>query len=229
VTEIAAVPLFVSSHSSVVTSSAWLLGLRADAPADLQAFAHMHHGAAHASDPASAPTSDPISDPTAPIACPVPIRMTAALDDHEIVAEILADRARSVSQDAAHEVVVIVAHGPNEDAENARWLENMHRLAVRMPNASAFARIETLTVRDDAGDAVRQQATADLRAAVERARGEGRRVLIVPLLLSYGGIETGIRTRLDGLDYVMSAQALLPDPRIARWILESAASPTATQ
>jgi len=37
-----------------------------------------------------------------------------------IVAEIFADRARSVSQDPAHEVVVIVAHGPNEDAENAR-------------------------------------------------------------------------------------------------------------
>jgi len=47
-------------------------------------------------------------------------------------------------------------------------------------------------------------------------------VLIVPLLLSYGGIETGIRKRLDGLDYAMSPQALLPDARLARWITESA-------
>lgn len=47
---------------------------------------------------------------------------------------------------------------------------------------------------------------------------------VVPLLLSFGGIEAGIRKRLDGPDYVMSDTALLPDPRIARWIVESARS-----
>jgi outer membrane receptor for ferrienterochelin and colicins len=239
VTEIAAVPLFVSSHSSVVTSTAYLLGLRAEAPADLQAFAHMNHGAAggHADHGAGASgttgtagatgttaASVPVSDPTTPIVCPVPVRMAAALDDHPLVADILSDRARALSQDAAHEVVILVAHGPNEDAENARWLENMRRLAARMSHDPAFARIEVLTVRDDADDAVRKQATADLRGTVERARRDGDRALIVPLLLSFGGIENGIRTRLDGLDYAMSTQALLPDPRLARWIIESAAA-----
>jgi outer membrane receptor for ferrienterochelin and colicins len=223
VSAIAAVPLFVSSHSSVVTSTAYLLGLRADAPADLQAFAHMNHGGAHAG--AHATTAD--ADPTKPIASPVPIRMTAALDDHPLVADILADRARAVSHDPAHEVLILVAHGPNDDAENARWIENMRHLAARMPPpaAGAFARIETLTVRDDADDAVRNRATADLRASVERARADGHRALVVPLLLSFGGIENGIRKRLDGLDYAMSDQALLPDPRIARWIIESAVTP----
>jgi hypothetical protein len=48
------------------------------------------------------------------------------------------------------------------------------------------------------------------------------RVLIVPVLLSYGGIENGIRKRLDGLDHVMSPAGLLPDPRIVTWILASA-------
>jgi hypothetical protein len=51
---------------------------------------------------------------------------------------------------------------------------------------------------------------------------EGHRVLIVPLLLSYGGIEAGIRKRLNGLDYVMAEQGLMPDDRIARWVLETA-------
>ena len=46
VTEIVAVPLFVSSHSSVVTSTQYLLGLRAEAPAELAAFAKMSHGSA---------------------------------------------------------------------------------------------------------------------------------------------------------------------------------------
>ena len=39
VKSIVAVPLFVSSHSSVVTSTAYLLGLRADMPPDLRMFA----------------------------------------------------------------------------------------------------------------------------------------------------------------------------------------------
>jgi len=216
VTEIAAVPLFVSSHSSVVTSTEYLLGLRAEAPADLHAFAHMNHGAA--SDAA------PASDPMKPIACPVPIRMTAALDDHQLVADILADRARALSTASSNEVVILVAHGPNDDAENARWLANMRSLASRMPNASTFARIDVLTVRDDASEEVRKQATSDLRGLVEQARAENHRALVVPLLLSFGGIEAGIRKRLDGLDYTMSDKALLPDPRIARWIVESARS-----
>src|SRR5688572_27558467 len=45
VKSIVAVPLFVSSHSSVVTSTAYLLGLRAEMPPDLKVFAKMNHGA----------------------------------------------------------------------------------------------------------------------------------------------------------------------------------------
>lgn len=79
-------------------------------------------------------------------------------------------------------------------------------------------------MRDDASEEVRKQATSDFRGLVEHARAENRRALVVPLLLSFGGIEAGIRKRLDGLDYTMSDQALLPDPRIAHWIVESARS-----
>ncbi len=46
VTEIVAVPLFVSSHSSVIDSTAYLLGLRKEKPEDLTMFASMDHGAA---------------------------------------------------------------------------------------------------------------------------------------------------------------------------------------
>ena len=44
VTEIVVVPLFVSSHSSVIDSTAYLLGLRAQEPEDLKIFAMMDHG-----------------------------------------------------------------------------------------------------------------------------------------------------------------------------------------
>ncbi len=45
----------------------------------------------------------------------------------------------------------------------------------------------------------------------------------MPHLMSFGGIEQGIRKRLEGLDYTMTTQALMPDERIARWVLASVA------
>jgi hypothetical protein len=42
--------------------------------------------------------------------------------------------------------------------------------------------------------------------------------------MSFGGIERGIATRLDGLSYTMAGSALLPDDRLAAWVLEMAAA-----
>jgi sirohydrochlorin ferrochelatase len=232
VKDIVAVPLFISSHSSVVTSTAYLLGLRADMPEDLAMFAKMDHGS-HGAGSVSAPATaanphaghgaavSPTTgvDGTKPVTHAVPIRLASALDDDPVVASILVDRAKALSTDQAHEVAIIVAHGPVEDDENDRWLKNMSSLAALMKKDTTFARIDVVTVRDDAGEPVRETATKELRGLVERARSEGHRVLIVPLLLSYGGIEAGIRRRLEGLDYTMGSQGLLPDERMASWVL----------
>lgn len=216
VREIVAVPLFVSSHSSVITATQYLLGLRPDAPPELAAYARMSHDhRAHA--PAQPAASS--FDPSTPVNSSVPIRMTAALDAHPLVAEILLSRARGVSKEPAHETVVVVAHGPVSDEENNRWLADMASLAGTMRSAGSFERIEYLTVRDDAQEPIRSQATAELRAVVTRAAQRGDRVLVIPLLISYGGIESGIKKRLEGLTYTLSPQALLPDDRLARWVM----------
>lgn len=216
VSEVFAVPLFVSSHSDVIRATQYLLGLRAEAPPELATFAAMDHshGEHHTSS-----KSDFGLEGTTPIRSTARIRMASALDHHPIVADILLSRAQGVSQDPAHEVVVVVAHGPVSEEDNAKWLADMRWLAERVHDRSSFQRIECLTVRDDAPEPVRSAATAALRAVVEDASRDGNRVLVVPLLLSYGGIEEGIKERLRGLDYVMSSQALLPDKRMARWIL----------
>jgi sirohydrochlorin ferrochelatase len=232
VTTIVAVPLFVSSHSSVIESTKYLLGLRADAPEDLAAFASMGdmgHGSgtthAMAGHDMSAHAADDTKDAKGlprPVKSTIPIRMSPALDRHPIVADILVDRAAAIGKDPSHEVLVLVAHGPNDDAENAEWLADMAALAQRIKTRASYARIEFVTLRDDAEPAVRDRATADLRAAVQSADDAGYRVLVTPLLLSYGGIENGLRQRLDGLQHALSPQALLPDARIANWVLESA-------
>ena len=114
---------------------------------------------------------------------------------------------------------MVVAHGPSSEEDNELWLGNMGILVEAMRARTGFSRIDYLTVRDDASEPVRGQATEELRAVVESAVDEEKSVLIVPLLLSYGGIETGIRERLDGLPYRMARQALLPDERLSEWVL----------
>lgn len=220
VSAIVAVPLFVSSHSSVITSTEYLLGLRPDAPADLKIFARMDHSS-HGAPAAEHAGHGPSADPASPVNTAVPIRMTPALNRHALIAEILTERARSISQAPASEAVILVAHGPVPDDDNRRWLDDMKVLAEQVKAAAPFAAVDYMTVRDDAGPAVREAATRELRANVERHAGLGRRVLVVPHLLSFGGIEQGLRKRLEGLDYTMTAQALMPDERIVQWVLAS--------
>jgi sirohydrochlorin cobaltochelatase len=202
VTNIVAVPLFISSHSSVITSTEFL---------------HASHSAVgeHAA-------HEPAADPASPIVSIVPVRMTPAFNRHALIGAILADRARSISTAPAAEAVIVVAHGPVPEDDNQRWLEDMRVLADHVRKAAPFASVDYLTVRDDAGPAIRDAATKELREKVETQRAAGRRVLIVPHLMSFGGIEKGLLERLKGLDYTMTTQALMPDDRIVEWVLASA-------
>lgn len=221
VTSIVAVPVFVSSYSSVITATEFLLGQRAVAPRDLALFARMDHSNhAAAPDANASHNTGPVPDPTSPVTLTVPLTMTSALNRHPLVGEILADRAREISKDPSHEAVVLVAHGPVPDEENRRWLEDMAVLAQQVQTSAPYASVHALTVRDDAGPEMREAATRELRGLVERETAIGRRVLTVPHLLSFGGIEQGIRKRLDGLTYTMATQALIPDSRLQKWVLE---------
>jgi len=217
VREIDAVPLFISSHSSVITSTEYLLGLRNAAPPELAVFARMSHGfdghSAH-----SSKGNGHGSDGTAPINSPVPIRFRSALNSHPVVADILLTRADEISRDPTGEMVVVIAHGPVSDEADRLWLADIAQIVDRMRLKSRYAEFRYLTVRDDAPEPVKAKATEELRSIVANSK---KRVLIVPLLLSYGGIEEGIRKRLDGLTYTMAGRGLLPDDRLAAWVLGS--------
>ena len=219
VPRIVAVPLFVSSHSTVITSTEYLLGLRAEMPPALLRFAKMSHG--EGADHAAHPTEDG----TRPVRSSVPMTMTRALDAHSIVSAIAAARATAIGREPGREAVILVAHGPVDDESNERWLVNLRAVAAEVQRSTGYRSVDAITVRDDAPAAIRDAATAELQALVQR-RSAASRVLVVPILLSYGGIEAGIRTRLDGLDYTMSAHALAPDDRLAAWVLDMAATPT---
>lgn len=227
VTEIIAVPLFVSSWSSIVTSTEYLLGLRTEEPAALTVYAAMRHTPiADTSSTGAAPRAHgehaSATDGTVPVTCPVPIRMTPALNDHPLVADILVSRAHAISANPEQEAVVIVAHGPNDEEDNRRWLGDMASLASAVERSAPFASVDYLTIRDDAPTSVRDRATDELRELVGTRTQEGRRVLVVPLLISFGGIDRGLRERLEGLTYTMARGGLAPDERLTTWVLTMA-------
>ncbi len=70
VSDIVAVPLFVSSWSSVITSTEFLLGQRAVAPPALAAFARMSHGPAQGADAHAGHATASAEDGTKPVTSP---------------------------------------------------------------------------------------------------------------------------------------------------------------
>ncbi len=195
VARIIAVPLLVSSHSEVMQQYQYLLGARA-------------HGTWEGE--------------IKPVAARVPVAITAALDDDPAVVQILLQRAQAISRRPQEERLVLVAHGPVSDEHNAAWLTVMDRIGQQLQRAGGFREVVPVTLRDDAAPEVVARATEQLRAVVQAGSQRGR-VLVVPLLISVGGIEEKISQRLNGLSYVQSEEVLLPHPALAQWIAQQVA------
>ena len=247
VNKIVVVPLFVSSHSFIIRQTEFLLGKRAvlaDPPLVMDHSAGGHgsgHGSsAHASTSSHSSSSSDgghgshhatqshdshhsSAEPELkPLSFKSQITMTSALDDHAIVADILFDRIKELSVKPANETVIIVGHGPNPEEDNKNWVQNMESLAAQVQEkqkkAGASSRIIlSVTVRDDADKEIYEQAKEHLRGLVRQAGKQGD-VIVVPLLLSKGGVEQGIVKRLDGLTYKWSGNTLLPDSKIEKFI-----------
>lgn len=194
VSRIVVIPLLISSHSAHAEQIRFLAGLRPDYP-------HAEH-------------MDLV-----PVRGPVPIAtVTNAMDDDPLIATILADRARALSRDPTSETLVLVAHGPNDEDEAAQWLAAMATLAGDVRRTTPFRRIDTRLLRDDAPKPVKARALAELRETVAEQERSGR-VVVVPLLLSPGAVADEIPSTLAGLDFAWDGRTLLPDDRVAQWIL----------
>lgn len=229
VTEIIAVPLFISSHSPIIRQNEYLFGMR-DSLAD-RAMPLMHHTEEYVEmTGAEVDSSDYMHGMLMPpnlqqLDIKAEVTMTAALDDHDAVAQILHDRVAALSEDPANETVILAAHGPSRESDNRKWIENMESLSrkiqhVQQKKGQGFKQIFALTVRDDARDVIFNQAKENFRALVRQSNQFGD-VIVVPLFLSSGGREQAVAERLEGLDFKWSGQTLLPDKKISNFLLNS--------
>jgi sirohydrochlorin cobaltochelatase len=131
---------------------------------------------------------------------------------------ILAERASALSRNPEKEDVLVLAHGPGDDAENERWLVNLNARAGEIRRARPFHDVEVMTLREDWPEK-RKEAEQRVRDFVSRAASEGRRAIVIPFrLYGFGPYEKV----LSGLEYATDRQGLLPHANVAQWISRQA-------
>ncbi|MFV1885138.1 MAG: sirohydrochlorin chelatase [Balneola sp.] len=211
---IVAVQLFVSSYSPIIRQNEYLLGFRdslADAPMPMMIHDMENHR-----------MTMKMPENLQPLKINADVILTKPLDGHPLVAEILLDRIEELSINPSKETVLLVAHGPNSESDNDMWVETSNSLAKQIKelqkgNGTSFKNIISLTVRDDADEEIHEKARHEFRQKVIEANEEGV-AIVIPLLLSQGGVEQKYLTRLEGLDFKWNGKTLLPHYNIARFI-----------
>lgn len=127
---------------------------------------------------------------------------------------VLADRATALSKTPEKEDVLILAHGPGDDAENARWLAKLDERAAALRSRAPFRRVQVETLREDWPDK-RTEAEKRIRAYVERATAEGGKAIVLPFRVQGFGPYARV---LEGLDYASDGKGLIPHAEVTRWI-----------
>jgi len=142
-------------------------------------------------------------------------------NDDPLVAEILLDFAEEISEDPENEVVIIAAHGPSEEADNARQLELMGNLARIVQEDGGFSAVAAATLQDDAPPEVRDANVVRLRGMIEQAQADDKKVIIVTSLIGARTIQKKLRKDLQGLDYRFNAKGLIQHDLFLDWIGET--------
>ncbi|GGH10051.1 hypothetical protein GCM10008013_01300 [Paenibacillus segetis] len=131
------------------------------------------------------------------------------IDDDPVIAEMIWDKIKTLSADPAHEVLLLVGHGSKHDGFLQRWERGISSLSKRVQEVSGIAYSDYALLNPDN---VR-------RKVIYWQERRGCDVMIAPLFLSAGYFtKSAIPSRLSGLRYRYSGEALLPHHLLSRWI-----------
>ncbi|MDH4046354.1 MAG: hypothetical protein OEW06_18040, partial [Gemmatimonadota bacterium] len=95
-----------------------------------------------------------------------------------LLTSILSDYVKQASKDPAKEVVVMIAHGPEDPRDNEKELANLAVHAAGIRAATAVADVRFGTLQDDAPPELRKQNVDRLRGWIQAATDAGQRVIV---------------------------------------------------
>jgi len=194
VTFIVVVPLMVSSRGGHYRQVLYYAGQRFELPHEL--LSHGHEPPFH----------------------PVPMVVTAALDDAPELAEaITLAWSKRVTPSAS---LVLLGHGPNHEEDVDAWLTDLSKVAERLKAEGHLGEIQPALLRDDAPPDLREATIRSLRktilAMADRTQDS---VTVMTILVARGSMtRTKIPADLLGLPVRYIPSVLTPLPPIARWI-----------
>ncbi|MEA1908300.1 MAG: CbiX/SirB N-terminal domain-containing protein [Euryarchaeota archaeon] len=247
--EIIAIPLFVSSHSDHIAEVEYVLGLRDSLPGAHHAseMSVMSNNAGRAGMTTFASEKEAMrsvvkkgdkyfisrvtvaghpggaeEEELVPVETDAAITLTGAIDDHWLVGEILADRARALSTNPANETAVLVAHGADNETDIAEWIDDSKSLAEQVD-----LRLRFISDKEPALDLAGVRYSFLFHNETLHPNIKTREVvedvsttsdaLVVPFMVS-SGFFTGTlipQMELANLTYAYDGDALLPHPKIA--------------
>lgn len=199
------VPLFVSSYGEMMDQNRYLFGVRERPPETLL----------------NAKNARRSSFETPRLNSRVPLMLSKALDDHPLVVETLAARAKALSRGES-EVLILVGAAPAGEEERKEWLASVSGLADKVRQAAGLKAARAVGLRMGEGQRERETGEKELREAAKELRRLGK-IVVVPLDLAAGALDRPIKRALDGLIAKYDGKTLLPDERLAKWAAESAA------
>ncbi len=195
VSEIVAVPLFVSSSSNHISEIEYILGLGDAIPGE---------------------------DDLVQVNTTANITLTSAMDDHWMIGSILADNAADLSEDPCNETAVLVSHGISDDEEIfAGWNESSAALAEQ--TLLRLRHLHNLDIKGvrysfiNVNEMLHPNLAA--RAIVEEISSDSTPV-VLPCILSPGyHTKRKIPALLENLTYVYDNETTLAaHPNLAEWI-----------
>lgn len=198
-----AVPLMVSSYGAHVRQIQYYAGEIPELPPVLASMGHMgHHAGSN----------------------PIPISVTGALDGAPELGIVLRDRFMALSERERSAPVVLVAHGPSNEADVPNWVLGIHRAMGPLAAAHAGAPIRIGLLRDDADPPIRARAIAALRDTITALAGRaGDSVTVMTVLVSSGQIDrVKVPNDLAGLPMRYVGSVLAPHPALAVWVARMA-------
>jgi len=204
---IVVVPLMVSSYGSHYRQIRYFAGELAELPPELAKHDHGSH----------APP-------------PVPMRVTAALDDAPELAAMLAARWAELGEADRRRPLLLVAHGPNDSTDAVKWIAHITAVSEGLRSRTR-ADLHVALLRDDAPADVRKAAVAAMRDTVlAMSRRAADSVVAMPVMISAGTItQVKIPADLDGLPIRYRAEPLAPHAELARWIERKAGEADTTR
>lgn len=193
-------PLFISSYSSVIEMQKYIFKKRPDKILDIP---HVHQTKF-----IGKITYMPAFDYTPQISLILANRF------HQLV-----HMAQKKQFSNKNMELILVMHGPVEDDANKLWIKMGQQYNRDITYLFPVSNSHVISLRDDASDEVKEEATKALREITQKATSSGKIALILPLLISKGGIDGGIVERLKGLDYIWTGESLFPDTKLKDVIL----------